>query len=134
VSSTFRKSLGCLAAVGLLALAGCGSSKPAYCTDRTNLENSIKGLTSLSPSNGLSGLQSQLKKIQTNATALANSAKGDFPNESSAVESSVNTLASTVKSLSGTPSGSQIAKVATDASSVVSAVKSFTSATASKCS
>ena len=36
-----------LAAGALIALAGCGSSsKPAYCSDRTNLENSIKNLPS----------------------------------------------------------------------------------------
>jgi hypothetical protein len=31
------------AAIVSVALAACGSSKPSYCSKRTNLENSIKG-------------------------------------------------------------------------------------------
>lgn len=124
----------CIAAVGLVAIAGCGSGKPAYCTDRSNLENSIKGLTSLNPSSGISGLNSQLSKIQSNVTALVNSAKGDFPSETSAIKSAVASLESAVKGLSSNPSAGQIATVTSAASSVVSSVNSFTNATSSKCS
>ena len=53
------------AAATAVALAGCGSSKPAYCTDRTNLQNSVKGLTS----SGISGIRSQLTQIQSEDTA-----------------------------------------------------------------
>ena len=35
-----------VALAAAVALAGCGSSKPAYCSDRTTLENSIKDLPS----------------------------------------------------------------------------------------
>jgi hypothetical protein len=129
-----RTRIGALAVVGLVALAGCGSSKPGYCTDRSNLENSIKGLTSLNVSSGLSGLQSQLKKIETDATSLVNSAKNDFPSETSAIKSSVAALESAVNALPSSPSAGQIATVASAASSVVSSVKSFTDATSSKCS
>jgi hypothetical protein len=122
-----------IAVVGLVALAGCGSSKPAYCTDRSNLENSIKGLTSLNVSSGITGLQSQLKKIQTDATALVSSAKGDFPSETSAIKSSVAALESAVKAVPSSPSAGQIATVAAAGSNVVSSVKSFTDATSSKC-
>jgi hypothetical protein len=40
-----RAPMAMVAAVALIALVGCGSSKPAYCSDRTKLENSIKDLT-----------------------------------------------------------------------------------------
>jgi hypothetical protein len=123
-----------LAAVAVVAIAGCGSSKPAYCTDRTNLENSIKGLTSLSASSGLSGLQAQLTKIKSDATSVVNAAKSDFPTETSAVKSSVDTLESAVKALPSSPSATQIAAIASDAGNVVSSVKSFTDASSSKCS
>jgi hypothetical protein len=123
-----------LTAVVVIALAGCGSSKPAYCTDRTNLENSIKGLTSLSVSSGLSGLKAQLTKIQSDATTLVNSAKSDFPTETSAVKSSIDSLSGAVKGLTSSPSAVQIAAIAADASNVVSSVKSFTDASSSKCS
>ena len=129
-----RTRIGALAVVGLVALAGCGSSKPGYCTNRSNLENSIKGLTSLNISSGLTGLQSQLKKIETDASSLVNSAKNDFPSETSAIKSSVAALESAVKALPSSPSAGQIATVASAASSVVSSVKSFTDATSSKCS
>ncbi len=113
-----------------VALAGCGSSKPAYCTDRTNLQNSVKGLTS----SGISGLKSQLKQIQSDASTLVSSAKGDFPSETSAITSSVNTLKSSVTALPSSPSATQIATVTRDAAGVVSSVKSFVDASNSKCS
>jgi len=123
-----------VAVAGVVAMAGCGSSKPAYCTDRTNLENSIKGLSSPDLSNGLSSLEAQLKKIESNATTLVNSAKSDFPNETSAITSSVDSLKSAVTQLASDHSAANIAAVAADAASVVKSVKSFTDATNSKCS
>ena len=121
-------------AAGVVALAGCSSSKPAYCTDRTNLENSVKGLTSLTASSGISGLTSQVKTIQSDATALVSSAKGDFPSQTSAITSSVSALKTSVTGLASSPSATQIATVTKDAASVVSSVKTFTEASSSKCS
>jgi len=118
----------------VVVLAGCGSSKPAYCTDRTNLNNSIKGLTSLTTSSGISGLKSQVNMIQTDATAVVNSAKSDFPSQTSAITSSVNALKSSVGALSSSPTAAQIATVTKDAASVVSSVKSFSDASSSACS
>ena len=123
-----------VAAVALIALAGCGSSKPAYCSDRTNLENSVKNLPSVTSSSGISGLTSQLKTIQSDATSLVNAAKSDFPTQTSAVKSSVDTLASAVKALPSSPSATQIAAIAADSASVVSSVNSFSDASKSKCS
>ena len=122
-------------AVALVALAGCGgsSSKPSYCSDRSDLENSVKGLTSTASSGDISGLKSQVTKIQSDATSLVSSAKSDFPSQTSAVKSSVDGLQSTVKALPASPSASQIATVATGAASVVSSVKSFVNASKSKC-
>jgi hypothetical protein len=119
---------------GVVALAGCGSSKPAYCSARANLENSVKGLTSLNSSSGISGLQSQVKKIQTDANTVVSQAKGDFPSQTSAIKSSVDALANSVKSVSANPSASQIATVSKDAASVASSVSSFADASSSKCS
>ena len=130
VDLRLRLPVACVAAAGLLALAGCGSSKPAYCSDRTNLENSIKGLTS----SGINGAKAQLTKIQTDATALVNSVKGDFPSETSAIKSSVAALSSSVTALPSNPSAAQIATVASNSASVVNSVKGFTDATNSKCS
>ena len=124
------------AAIAAVALAGCsGNSKPAYCTDRANLENSVKGLASvnLTSSGGISALKSQLASIESDATALVNSAKSDFPTQTSAISSSVGTLKSSVAALPSNLSALQIATVTKDAAGVVSAVKSFTEATSSQC-
>ena|SRR6185437_15692878 len=130
-----RALVACVAVLGLLAASGCGSSsKPAYCTSRANLESSIKGLTDLSVSSGLSGLQAQLTKIQSNANALVSSAKSDFPNETSAIKSSVNALADTVRAFPSTPSANEIATLARQAAGAVTAVQNFYNSTSSKCS
>jgi len=71
--------------------------------------------------------------IQGNATQLVDSARSDFPSETSAIRTSVNALASDVRALSSSPSPAQIASIASDASSVVRSVTSFTDATSSKC-
>jgi hypothetical protein len=119
--------------VGAIATAGCGSSKPAYCSTRTDLQNAVKGLTSLNFSSGVSGLESQISKIESAATTLVGQAKSDFSSQTQAVESSVDSLTNAVKGLPSNPSAGQIATVAADASKVVSSVKSFTDATKSKC-
>jgi hypothetical protein len=123
------------AAAVLAPLAGCssGSSTPAYCADRSSLQNSVKGLTSLNASSGLSGLNSQIDKIQSDATTVVNSAKSDFPSETSAITSSIDALKSSVKGLSSSPSAAQIATITKDAGNVVSSVKNFTDASNSKC-
>lgn len=126
--------MACAAVLALVALTGCGSSKPAYCTDRANLEKSVQGLTSLNVSSGISGLEAQLSKIQTNANSLVNSAKGDFPNETSAIESSLHALEASVRAVASNPSAGAISTVARDASTFVNSVMTFTNATKSKCS
>lgn len=127
-------------AVVLLCLAigaaGCGgsSSKPSYCQDRTNLENSVKGLASVDiKSGGTNALKQQLQKVQSDAKALVASAKGDFPNQTQAVSSAVSSLETTAKQLPSSPSVSQIASLASGAASVATSLKSFTQAAASKC-
>jgi uncharacterized protein YoxC len=130
----WRVAITCALAAGAIAAAGCGgSSKPAYCSTRTDLENSVKGLTSLNVSSGVSGLESQLKKIESNATKLVSQAKSDFSSETQAIKSSLDSLTAAVKGLSSSPSTGQIATVASDASKFVDSVKSFTDATSSKC-
>ena len=127
-------------AAGTVALTGCSSGSstssgpPAYCAARTNLENSIKGLTSLNASSGVSGLKSQVTAIANNASKLVDQAKGDFPSQTSAITTSVNTLKSSVAGLSSSPSAAQIATITKDAGSVVSSVANFMTASSSKCS
>jgi hypothetical protein len=123
-----------LAAVAPLGLTACGgNSKPGYCSDRAALEQSVKSLTSLSPSQGLSALESQLSTIQSDAKRLVASAKSDFPSETTAIRTSFDALESAVRALPSSPSATQIAAVASDAANALNAVNGFFDATKSKC-
>lgn len=120
--------------VALLALAGCGSSTPEYCSNRTDLQKSVKDLPSVVSSGDVNAMQTQVNTIKSDATALADSAKSDFPSETSAITSSVDTLSSAAEALPSSPSATQIAAVGADAAGVVSSVNSFADASSSKCS
>ena len=124
-----------VASAALITTTGCGgsSSKPAYCSDRSTLQSDLQGLSVPTSSSDISSLKSQLTTIQSDATALVNSAKSDFPSETSAIKSSVDTLSNAVKALPSSPSTSQIAAIAVDVAAVTSSVKSFDDATSSKC-
>jgi hypothetical protein len=123
-----------LVATCAIVVAGCGSSsKPAYCSDRSNLESSVKSLSIPTSSSDVTALKSQVKTIQSDATALVSSAKSDFPDQTSAIKSSVDALSAAVKAFPSSPSASDIAAIATDVAKVGSSVKSFTDATSSKC-
>jgi hypothetical protein len=125
-----------LLAAAALALSGCGgSSKPSYCSSVDNLKSSIKAIPSTNiVASGVNGLKSAIEKVQAASTTAVNDAKSDFPSETSALKSSVDTLSATVKSLSSSPSASTLAQVPSQVSAVVTAVDNFSSATKSKCS
>jgi len=117
------------------ALAACGSSKPSYCSAVSDLESSIKAIPSTNiVESGLNGLKSALSKVQSDAQTAINEAKGDFPNETTALKSSVDALSATVKNAVSSPTPATIAEIPAQASAVVTAVESFQSATKSKCS
>jgi hypothetical protein len=134
VSRAVRHAFAVLLVCAPLALSACGgNSKPGYCSDRSQLQSSIKDLANFNPSAGLSGLQSQLRTIQSNANALVASARSDFPSETNAIRTSVEGLSTDIRALPSSPSAAQIASLAADASSVVSSVSAFADATKSKC-
>jgi hypothetical protein len=118
------------------ALGACGgSSKPSYCSSVSNLESSIKALPSTNiVATGLNGLESAVSKVQSDAQTAINAAKSDFPNETSALKSSIDTLSTTVKQATSAPSAATIAQIPSQASAVVTAANNFQSATKSKCS
>jgi hypothetical protein len=122
-------------AIVALALASCGSSKPSYCSKVSDLQTSAKDLKNVDlSSGGVSALQSQLKKVESSANSVVSSAKSDFPNETSAMSSSLKSLDTTVSQAGSSPSASQVAAIGVSVKSVVSAVDGFASATSSKCS
>lgn len=122
-------ALGAVAVLGIGA-SGCGSSKPGYCADRSRLESSIK---EINVSGGVSGIEAQLRTIQSNANALIASARSDFPTQTGALKSSIDAMAAGIKALPSNPTPAQIATLGTAASGVVTAVRDFADATKSKC-
>ena len=124
-----------LVATALVA-AGCGSSssKPAYCSDVSDLQQSVDDLKNIQLQSGaLSTLQTDLQKVQNNANAVVSSAKADFPSETSALKSSVSTLSNSIKQLPPSPTAQQLIPLAAEISSVVTAAKNLSSATSSAC-
>lgn len=110
---------------------GCG--KPQYCSDLSTLQTAVKNLPSSATSGGVSGLESQLKTIQSDATALSASAKSDFPSETNNVTSTIGQLEASIKELPSKPSAAQLATVGINASAVVNSVQAFQNATSKDC-
>jgi len=86
--------------VGLL-VAGCGSSKPDYCGDLTNLKGSVQGLGSVNVvQNGVSSLTTAIDKVKSDAQTLASSAKGALAPQVDDLEKSLDALETSLKQLS----------------------------------
>ena len=124
------------AAVAALLLSACGdSSKPSYCSAVNNLKNSIEALPNTDViQNGTNALKSAVTKVENDANAVVSAAKSDFSNEIDAVKTSVDSLSSTVKQLSSSPSAATLAQLPGEASAVATALKNLADATSSKCS
>ncbi len=123
----------CVLAVSALLATGCGDSKPSYCSKADQLELAVKDLSEIDLSKGVTSVTSAASKVETSATAAVDAAKTDFPTETGRIESSVSTLKTAVDQLPRSPSASQIATLALDIRSVVSAVNGFVSQTKKKC-
>ena len=122
-------------AAAALVVAGCGSSdKPAYCSNVSDLQQSVDDLKDVQLESGaLSTLQTDVQKVQSNANAVVSSAKEDFPSETSALKSSVSSLSTAIEQLPSSPTGQQLAPLVPEISSVVTAAKNLSSATSSAC-
>lgn len=128
------RTLAAAAVAALVAAAGCGSSsEPSYCSKLSDLQSSVKGLPGAVADGGASGLRAQLSTIESDARAVVDAARSDFPAETRAIGTSVAQLQTAANGLPADPSASQLAAVAADAAAVVSAVKGFSSAAGSEC-
>jgi hypothetical protein len=122
------------AAVALVA-AGCGGSdKPAYCSDVSDLQQSVADLKGIQLQSGaLSTLQTDLQTVQSNADAVVSSAKADFPSQTSALQSSVSSLSTAIQKLPSSPTPQQVAALVPKINSTVTAAQGLQSATNSAC-
>ena len=124
-----------LAAAALVAAACGGDDEPAYCSNVSDLQQSVDDLKNvqLTESGSLSTLQTDIQKVQSDADAVVSSAKEDFPNETSALKSSVSSLSTTIEELPSSPTAQQLAALAPEINGVVTAAKDLDSATNSEC-
>ena len=125
-----------LAAVFALAVAsGCGddNSKPGFCADKSALEESIKALPGSVTSGNIDALKTQAQEVESDARALVDSAKSDFPSETSAITSSIDSVKTAIEGLSDSPSPADLAPIVTGAAAVANAVNTFSSAADSEC-
>jgi len=123
-----------LAAVAAVA-SGCGTeSRPEYCSNVGELEESVDELKNVQLESGFfATLEADLSKVQENADAVVSSAKEDFPSQTSALESSVSGLAEAINKLPSSPTTEQLLSLAPRISSTVRAAEELASATESAC-
>ena len=128
-------SLAAALAVAALVAAGCGgSSKPDYCSDVSDLQQSVNDLKGVQLQSGaLSTIQTDVQKVQSNATAVVSSAKQDFPSQTSALQSSVSTLSATINALPQSPTAQQLVPLVPQIRSVGTAAQNLSNATNSAC-
>ena len=110
------------------------SSKPDYCSNVSDLQQSVNDLKSIQLQSGaLSTIQTDVQKVQSNATAVVSSAKQDFPTQTSALQSSVSTLSATINALPASPTPQQLVPLAPQIRSVGTAAQNLSNATNSAC-
>jgi hypothetical protein len=121
--------------IGGALLAGCGSSKPAYCDPVSKTENAAKSLPTAQDvkKNGVGTLTSALSTLKQNATTAINQAKKDFSSQTTALNSSVDALSSTAKQFASSPSAATLVQLSAQLSAVATAAKNLQSAVSSKC-
>jgi hypothetical protein len=126
------------AAVLVLALsglaAGCGSSKPAYCTDASQLKTSVQDLGNVNINvHDLSSVDTAVSKVQADAEKFAADAKSAYPSQTTALKNSLSSLETAVKSAMAQPSVTTVAAVVSSVSQVKTAADSVQSAVKGTC-
>jgi hypothetical protein len=117
-----------LAAIALITaalLAGCGSgSKPAYCTQVTNFEDSVNTLeqVEVSPSN-LSTIATDVQKVGTSSKELVSAVKTEFAPQVNSMKGSVAAMEATLRELASTPNSSTLTHAVTVIPQQVEALK-----------
>jgi altronate dehydratase len=133
-----RRTLPALAVAALASaalVAGCGGdSQPDYCDRVDDLQSSVSALTDISINGDtLNTVESDLETVKSNAEAVVESAKDDFPQESDALENAVNNASDSVQNLPASPSAGQIAALAVNVADVGKAASDLLNSTSSAC-
>ena len=126
------------AAVLILALsglaAGCSSSKPAYCTDASQLKTSVQDLGNVDVAkNGLGSLQTALSSVQADAKTFAADGKSAFPSQTAALSTALSGLQAAVTSAKGQPPLTAATAVASSVTQVKNSTNALQSAASGNC-
>jgi hypothetical protein len=131
-----------LAAVLVLATlaAGCSSSsnssssKPAYCTAASQLKTSVHDLGNVNINvHDLSSVNTAVSKVQADAKTFASEAKSAYPSQTTALQNSVSSLETAVKSAMAQPSLTTVAAVVSSVTQVKTAADNAQTAVKGKC-
>lgn len=122
------------ALAGGVAACGGADADPAYCQDRTALEQSLRDLGDVDlQAGGLDALTDQLRAVQRDADQLASSARDEFAPQASALRAATARLEDSVRATVADPTADRISATAADASDVVTAFGDLSDAIGSRC-
>ena len=114
--------------------AGCGSSKPAYCTAASQLKTSVHDLGNITVNiHDLSSVSTAVSKVSSDAKTFASEAKSAYPSQTTALKNSLSGLQAAVKSARGQPSLTTVAAVVSSITQVKTSAGNLQSAAAGKC-
>ena len=114
--------------------AGCSSSKPAYCTDASQLKTSVQDLGNVNIDvHDLSSVDTAVSKVQADAEKFAADAKSAYPSQTTALKTSLSSLQTAVKSAIGQPSLTTVAAVVSSVTQVKTAADNAQTAVKGKC-
>lgn len=136
-----RRSCSADRAIVLVILAavaaglGCGGDdQPAYCSDLSELEQSVRDLGDVDVvGGGLDAVREAVNRVDENAGAVVDSAQDEFPEETDAIRQSTSDLSDTVGELTDSPTAQEGARLVGDVEAVVSSVDGFVDETRSEC-
>jgi hypothetical protein len=114
--------------------AGCSSSKPAYCTAASQLKTSVQDLGNVNINiHDLSSVNTAVSKVQADAKTFASEAKSAYPSQTTALQNSLSSLETAVKSAMSQPSVTTVAAVVSSVTQVKTASDNAQTAVKGKC-
>jgi hypothetical protein len=126
--------LGAAVLVLAMLVAGCSSSKPAYCTDASQLKTSVQDLGNVNINvHDLSSVNTAVSKVQADASKFSSDAKSAYPSQTTALKNSLSSLQTAVKSAISQPSVTTVAAVVSSVTQVKTAASTLQSAVKGTC-
>ena len=124
-------------AVAVLAIAlgaaGC-DSKPAFCSDVDTLRTSVNDLVSIQVnSNTINEVQTDFEKVQSDAERVVESAREDFPQETSNLENRIDSTKKAIEDFPASPAAGDYVALGLQVVALGQAAEDFRNAASSAC-